>query len=155
MLHSFIRKYEDESNRRKSRVSLIREKKAKLVLENNTKNAGEAQKALKNTNEEESKRKGIMIVRTIQESLSPSTETLSINQLQRKRRLLKRHLDEVRKDVSNGIQTSAQNTSISELNSVSSTCSSVSFAKFHVSFGNVSIRDYPLILGDNPRLVLR
>lgn len=150
-----MRKYEDEANRRRSRVSSMRQKKAKVVIidKNNEKFQdidGEEQ-VLKKTNEE-SKLKEIMIVRTIEESLSPSKETLKIIQLQRKRRLLKRHLDEVRKDVRNSIKTSPQN-SISELSSVSSTCSSVSFAKFHVRFSDVSIRDYPIILGDNPRLV--
>lgn len=114
----------------------------------------------------------IMIVKTLQDSLSPTSEKQKHLKLQRKRRLLKRRLDDCIKDIIVGdyvgcnnesrIQTGGSQdhlTSIAAVEnyneefstSVSNATSTILYENFNVKFSNVSIRDYPMIPGDNPR----
>lgn len=100
---------------------------------------------------------GIMSVRTLKDSLLSIEEPgKTLIQSQRKRRLLRRRLGSTIKDIKeNKLHRHHFDDNFSDTNSIDtnsiSTLGSVSLAKFDVSFGDVVIREYPMIPGDNPR----
>ena len=103
-----------------------------------------------------------MAVRTIRESLATTEKDgnyKSVVNNQRRRRVLRRRLDGVVKDVKDGMTGSVRGlpmseTSSSDVGSINSFASTISTEKFDVRFNTVSIREYKMIPGDNPRYVL-
>lgn len=150
--NSFIKDCHAETERRKSRLSKIRQKETGIERRGQS-NMGSAERDETNSSSPASapRSKGIMIVRTIQDSVAPTPEIERVIKLQRKRRLLKRHLNEVIKDISDDGNLSPQLSFSDETSNASSTLSSVLYENFNVKFTDVSIRYFPIIPGDNPR----
>jgi hypothetical protein len=102
---------------------------------------------------------GIMSVRTLKDSLLSIEEPgKTLIQSQRKRRLLRRRLGSTIKDIKeNKLHRHHFDDNFSDTNSIDtnsiSTLGAVSLAKFDVSFGDVVIREYPMIPGDNPSVL--
>ncbi len=134
-----------ESERRKSRLSRLRSQSEKQKS-SPSKVGKSIMKKPKNS---------IMIIRSLEESLdSGNEERNNVIRAQRKRRLLKRRLSGFLKDLDDSHKSAPRRpqTAGSILSeSSSSLSSSISTINFDIGFTTVTIREYPIIPGDNPR----
>ena len=163
---SVINTMHSESERRKAKLKDIR--KESTVDNGNS--------STTNSNRLERPSRSIMTVHTLQESLATISNTnnwKSVVNNKRRRRRLRTRLDEIVKDISrqhseaapdsggrrnfsspNFGEAAGKSEGVSEVESVGSSMSSlslISVEKFDVKYDSVSIREYAITTGDNPR----